>query len=121
MEATCELLHTGDVFWPSSGEPPREGPVVRIRFPPAGSLVRTQLPEAGRRTLGDTVGGDRLAPTPEIRSGATTPVKRDRSLVAVRIENLDESGPEGERKYWISAGLTAPLPQRPPTAAIAGF
>src|SRR6516162_641771 len=37
MEATCELFHTGDVFWPSSGEPPREGPMVRIRLPPAES------------------------------------------------------------------------------------
>ena len=32
MEGMCELLHTGDVFWPSSGGPPREGPMVRIRL-----------------------------------------------------------------------------------------
>jgi len=41
MEGMCELFHTGDVFWPSSGEPPREGPMVRIRLPPALSLQRT--------------------------------------------------------------------------------
>jgi hypothetical protein len=35
MEGMCELLHTGDVFWPSSVEPHREGPMVRILFPPA--------------------------------------------------------------------------------------
>ena len=41
MEGMCELLHTGDVFWPSSVEPHREGPMVRIHLPPAKSLLRT--------------------------------------------------------------------------------
>ena len=41
MEGMCELLHTGDVFWPSSVEPHREGPMVRIHLPPAASQQRT--------------------------------------------------------------------------------
>jgi hypothetical protein len=44
MEGMCELLHTGDVFWPSNVEPHREGPMVRIHLPPAESRQRTVLP-----------------------------------------------------------------------------
>ena len=38
-----ELVHTRDVFWPSSGEPPREGPMVRIRLPPADSPLPQRI------------------------------------------------------------------------------
>src|ERR1700730_1585149 len=37
MAGMCELLHTGDVFWPSSVEPHREEPMVRIHLPPPAS------------------------------------------------------------------------------------
>src|SRR6516225_5990954 len=68
MEGMCKLFHTGDVFWPSSGEPPREGPMVRIRAPPAESPCLTQTRpmqvenrafRAGvRPSVGGAVGGD---------------------------------------------------------------
>jgi hypothetical protein len=52
MEGMCELLHTGDVFWPSSGEPVREGPVVRILLPPAESRANFILELRGDIALG---------------------------------------------------------------------
>ena len=44
VEGMCELLHTGDVFWPSSGDPPPRGTDGSNPFPSSGESCKPSVP-----------------------------------------------------------------------------
>jgi hypothetical protein len=50
VEGMCELLHTSDVFWPSSGDPPPRGTDGSNPSPSSGeSVANSVFPKAGPR------------------------------------------------------------------------
>jgi len=41
----CELFHTGDVFWPSNGDPPPRGTDGSNPSPSSGESANYRFPE----------------------------------------------------------------------------